>query len=206
MSPDGRIEDWKLGFVGADQKFVTHNGCFITHGTQVAVSAVLTEQVIKLPTLSPRSVQLAFLLVVSEISPRIVLNLFPLKISQFKSKPDQNLESHGGCCSCTLKKWLLKEFGSAMTGSHRCWVSTSNLSLAPAISEQSHLMVSVCDTHRYLLPHAGPPWCLSYMPSAGLPGWDLCWGEAQPPLSCLPCRTAGRHGAGLLQGKAHAPA
>lgn len=28
-------------------------------------------------------------------------------------------------------------------GSHQCWCSTSNLSLAPAISEQSHLMVSV---------------------------------------------------------------
>lgn len=122
---------------------------------------------IKLPTLSPRSVQLAFFLSASEISPRIVFSLFPLKSSWFKSKPDKNLEGHGGCCSCTLKKWLLKEIGSAMTG-HLCWFSAPNLSLAPAISEQSHLMVSVCDTHRYLLPHAGPAQGPFYMPSAGL--------------------------------------
>lgn len=98
---------------------------------------------IKLPTLSPRSVQLAFLLVASEISPKVVLSLFPLKISWFKSKPDQNLESHVGCCSCTLKKWLLKEFASTMQAATNADVQhpTSAL-LQPYLS--SHISWSLC--------------------------------------------------------------
>lgn len=100
---------------------------------------------IKLPTLSPRSVQLAFLLVASEISPKVVLSLFPLKISWFKSKPDQNLESHVGCCSCTLKKWLLKEFASTMQAATNADVQhpTSAL-LQPYLS--SHISWSLCVT------------------------------------------------------------
>lgn len=43
MSTDGRI-DWKPRFAGSDQKFVSQNGYFITHGTWFTdVSAILIE-------------------------------------------------------------------------------------------------------------------------------------------------------------------
>lgn len=193
MSPDGRIVDWKLGFAGGDQKFVSQDGCFITHGMQVADVMNFSEN-------KWSNYQHCHQGQYNQLSCWLLQ-----KLAQGLCWAFSHLKSHGLKVSQS-RTWRVMEGVVPVPLRNGCWKNLevqrqaatnadfqhpASSSLAPAISEHSHLMVCVCDSHRHL-PHAGPP-----PVGAGL---LLCLAgthagvQARPPLSHLPCRTAGRHG------------